>query len=418
MLAGLSSRESPEGRWKVEIQPRGTEITALPVGSNQKEFWYRFPDDPTRAPLRLLEVDFKAASLGQSVSLNINRMLIGEVVEDTATGPRQLEEDPTAGIGLLCVAVHEASGKAYFDASRFWRRERTDDGRLVTREVTVSPQEPIPMFRAERHLSQTTTVSCNCPSHLGLSFTKLLSGPPLGSQDLFPQRAPSGLGGPQRVPGEGSPEGLRRRFRTLPWDRIPGEECKHCHAVRWALGAPMAEPADMQSLASDYWNDLKVMARVEQMDAPMRDPRFLDDLRLSLLNEQAFSQLDVSLLAASVGDCVGVTPQRVEFIADQLQGTAQPPAAQPPAALPPAAAPFTAVPQAAGPRAAMGVLRQNEQHPTRDPSEDVDAVFGDWWVGRGTATAVHGFDGPAKPRSTRAIEPLPPGSTELPSVIP
>jgi hypothetical protein len=70
------------------------------------------------------------------------------------------------------------------------------------------------------------------------------------------------------------------------------------------------------------------------------------------------------------------------------------------------------------PLAALGVLRQNEQHPTRDPSEDTDAVFGDWWVGRGTATAVHGFDGPAKVRRNRAIVPLPPGSVKLPVAIP
>jgi len=130
LLAGFSSRASPDGRWTVAIKPRGTEITDAPVGSNQKEFWYRFPDDPTRAPLRLMELDFKAAGSGRSTPLHINRMLIGEVVEDTATGPQQLEEDLTAGIGLLCVAVHEGSGKAYFDASRYWRRERTDDGRL------------------------------------------------------------------------------------------------------------------------------------------------------------------------------------------------------------------------------------------------------------------------------------------------
>jgi hypothetical protein len=323
-------------------------------------------------------------------------MLIGEVLEDTATSAQQLEDDLTAGIGLLCVAVHEQAGKAYFDATRLWRRERTSDGRLVTREVAVGPRDPLPMFRADRHLTQTTTVSCNCPSHLGMSFARLLGTDRLGVQDLFPQRAPSGLGGPQRSAGEGSPEGVRRRFRLLEWERIPGAECKHCHAVRWALGAPMAEPSDMQSLASDYWSDMQVMGRIEEMDAPMRDPRFLDDLRLSLLNEQAFSQLDVTLLAACVGDCVGIVPQRVELLPVQL------------------------LPAGSGPAAygALGVLRQNEQHPTSDPREDHDAVFGDWWVGRGTATAVFGFDGPARARNNRAIEPLPPDATDLPAVIP
>lgn len=394
LLAGFTSRESPEGRWTVAIQPRGTEITPQPVGSRQREVWYHFDDDSGRPPLRLLELDFQAAALAMN-PLHLNRMLIGEVVEDTAVGPQQLEDDLTAGVGLLCVGVHEAAGKAFFDATRFWRRERTSDGRLITREVAVAATDPLPVFRADRHLTQATTLSCNCPAHLGLSFARLVAGSSLGSQELFPQRAPSGLSGPRRDPSDGNPEGVRRRFRLLEWDRIPGAECKHCHATRWALGAPMAEPSDMQSLASDYWSDLKVMAQVEEMDAPMSDPRFLEDLQQSLLSEQAFSMLDVTLLAASVGDCVGVCPQRVEFSADQLRPVGSPVA-----------------------MTGLGVLRQNEQHPTSDPAEDLDAVFGDWWVGRGTATAVFGFDGPGQARSNRAIEPLPPGSTQLPTAIP
>jgi hypothetical protein len=396
LLAGFTSSESPEGRWTVAIQPRGTEITAQPTGNNQREVWYQDPEAPEQSPQRLLELNFKAARLAKGAQpLHINRMLIGEVLEDTALSPSAIEEDLTAGIGLLCVAVHEAAGLAYFDATRFWRRERTADGRLITREIKVSATEPLPTFRPDRHLTQATTVSCNCPSHLGLQFARLRAGQSLGSQALFPQRAPSGMEGPKRGEGEGTPEGLRRRFRLLSWDRIPGQECKHCHAVRWALGAPMAEPTDMQSLASDYWQNMKTMGRVEEMDSPMRDPRFLEDLQLSLLNEQAFSMLDVTLLAACVGDCVGIVPQRVELSPIQLSAAGSP-------------TPF----------AGLGVNRQNEQHPTADPLEDQDAVFGDWWVGRGTATAAIGFDGPAQPRSTRAIEPLPPGSTTLPIAIP
>lgn len=393
LLAGFTSRESPEGRWTVAIQPRGTEITAAPAGTAQREFWYSFDDDSLRPPLRLLELDFGSSQSRAGAPLHFNQMLIGEVVEDTAIAPGQLEDDLTAGIGLLCVAVHEAEGKAYFNATRYWQRERTGDGRLITREVAVGPDDPLPMFRPDRHLTQATTVSCNCPAHLGLSFARLNGGAALGSQDLFPQRAPSGLGGPQRSSNEGNPEGVRRRFRTLEWDRIPGQECKHCHAVRWAVGAPMAEPADMKSLASDYWNDMKVMSRIEEMDAPMSDSRFLEDLRRSLLTEQAFSRLDVTLLAACIGDCVGITPQRVELSPVQLMG-------------------------ANAARALIGVPRQNEQHATVDPMTDDDAVFGDWWVGRGTATAVYGFDGPSAPRSNRAIEPLPPGTIDLPTAIP
>jgi hypothetical protein len=397
LLAVFTSVQSPDGRWTVAIQPRGTEVTTQPVGSNQREVWYQDPAAPEDPPLRLLELNFKAATQVSSLRapLQLNRMLIGEVVEDSALKNGSIEDDLTAGIGLLCMAVYESEGLAYFDATRFWRRDRTVDGRLVTREIKVSAQEAIPTFRSDHCLTQATTISCNCPSHLGLEFVRFRAGQSLGTQALFPQRSPSGLENPKRGEGEGVPEGLRRRFQPLRWDRIPGWECKHCHAVRWALGAPMEEPTDMQSLASDYWQDMKVMSQVEQMDSPMRDPRFLDDLQRSLLNEQAFSMLDVSLLAACVGDCVGIAPQRVDLASVQLKQTTGP-----------------------VPLNDLNVLRQNEQHPTSDPLEDHDAVFGDWWVGRGTATAVFGFDGPAKPRSNRAIEPLPPGTVTLPTVIP
>lgn len=394
LLAGFTSRESPEGRWTVAVQPRGTEITRFSLrGSTQREFWYSDPAMPEQAPLRLMELTYVDSSKPQPRGVMfLNRMLIGEVIEDTAIDPDRLEEDLSAGIGLLCVAVWEAMGRAYFDATRYWVRERTTDGRLITREVAVGPNDPLPTFRSDRHLTQATTLSCNCPSHLGLAFTRLLPGPALGSQDYFPQRAPSGLGGAQRDLGEGNPEGVRRRFHSLPWDRIPGRECKHCHAVRFALGAPMEEPSDMLSLMSDYWQSLKAMGQLEEMDAPMTNERFLEQLRLSLLSEQAFSQLDITLLAACIGDCIGIAPQRVELSRIQL-------------------APAAAV------RSFSGPLRQNEQHPTSDPREDFDAVFGDWWVGRGTATAILGFDGPGQPRNTRAVEPITDPSA-VPLVIP
>ncbi|MCE2838046.1 MAG: hypothetical protein LW834_13980 [Cyanobium sp. 49614_E6] len=412
LLAGFTSSQSPEGRWTVAIQPRGTEISRQPVGGNQREFFYHFPDEPERPPLRLLEVKANLVALtGGGLPLHFNRMLIGEVLEDSAINFRQLADDPTDGLGLLCVAVHEEQGLAYFDASRCWRRERTADGRLINREIQIPPDAPLPTFRPARHLTQALTLSCNCPSHLGLEFAALRSGERLGGQNLFPQRAPSGLGGPRRSSGEGSPEGVRRRFAELPWDRIPGRECKHCHAVRWALGVPMAEPSDMPSPDSNYWRELSAMAQLEDMAGPMNQPWFLERLRDNLLDEQALSMLDATLLAACVGDAVGIVPQRVPLIPVQVA------AAAPTPLLIPAAGPLRAGATPL-PYSNLGVLRINEQHPSSSPDEDLDAVFGDWWTGRGTATEVLAFDGPAQVHTAApAIRPLPP-NTPLPRVLP
>ena len=411
LLAGFSSPLSPEGRWTVAIQPRGTEITRQPVGSNQKEFWYHFPDEPERPPLRLLQVSVNRPTLtGGGLPLHFNRMLIGEVLEDSATTFRHLAADPADGIGLLCVAVHEAQGAIYFDASRYWQRERTADGRLVLREVAVPADAPLPTFRQERHLTQTLTISCNCPSHTGLEFAKLLPGQLLGGQNLFPQRSPSGLSGPKRSSADGTPEGVRRRFALLPWERIPGKECKHCAAVRWALGCPMAEPTDMPSPDSDYWRDLAVMAQIEEGQGAMNDPQFLERLQANLLDEQAFSMLDITLLATCVGDAVGIVPQRVPLIPVQLAGAG-------------GGTPFGGIAAFAGPlalqpRADLAALRLNEQHQSEDPATDVDAIFGDWWVGRGTSGVAFGLNGPGLVESSGPVmRPLPDG-VDLPRVLP
>lgn len=412
LLAGFTSDQSPEGRWTVAIQPRGTEITAAAIGANQQEVFYRNPNQPDQPPLRLLVISTAAPAPLGAAPLHFNRMLIGEVLEDSAINATTLADDLTDGLGLLCVAVHEAAGLIYFDASRCWRRERTADGRLLYREIAIAPDAPLPRFRPERHLTQALTVSCNCPSHLGLEFARLRAGEQLGGQNLFPQRAPSGLGGPRRTSGEGTPEGVRRRFAELPWDRIPGRECKHCHAVRWALGAPMAEPNDMPSPDSAYWRERSAMAQLEDITGPMDQPWFLERLRSNLLDEQALSMLDATLLAASVGDAVGIVPQRVPLIPVQLATGSSAYGAVGPAhsRLQPQQGPV--------PYGSLGVLRLNEQHPTTTPEEDQDAVFGDWWTGRGTATDILAFDGPAQVHSgAPAITPLPPDAT-LPRVIP
>lgn len=398
LLAGFTSPQSPEGRWTVAVQPRGTEIAPRPVGTEQDEVW-----DPLGVagdPVRLLRVTSPAAAApidepeGEVARLEINRMLIGEVVEDSAIDATTLAEDPEDGIGLLCVGVHERSQTAFFDATRYWKRMRGPDGRLRLREFPVAAWEPLPTFRSERHLTQALTLSCNCPSYIGMEFAALRQGPQLGGQQLFPQRAPGGLEAPL-LEGldESNTEGVRRLFLPLSWARLPGVECKHCHAVRWAMGVPMAEPADMPSPDSDYWRDLAVMAELEEAVGPMSGERFLDRLRTNLLDEQQLSSLDLTLLATCTGDCVGIAPQRVRL--DRLQ-----------------------LGEELLPESALGVLRINEQYPTEDYRQNEEAVFGDWWVGRGTETVVLGFSGPAEVESSGpAITPLDPQG-DLPSTLP
>lgn len=425
LLAGITSRQSPEGRWTVAVQPRGTLTAYHPTPSNQSEFLYAYPGEPEREPLRLMQLDYTSAPLPSvnDPGLHLNRMLIGEVLEDSALSPTALAEDPTDGIGMLCVAVNEERRLAYFDATRIWRRERTSDGRLVLREVAIGPDQPLPRFKSDRYLTQALTISCNCPSHLGLEYARLLDSGQLGGQALFPQRSPSGLAGLGDDTGA-LDEGVSRRFAALPWDRIPGRECKHCHAVRWTMGCPMAEPSDMLSPDSDYWRDLAVMERVEEGQSAMNEPRFLDRLRANLLDEQAFSLLDVPLLAACTGDAVGVVPQRVPLFSDLVAAAAESELGLGglKTALSTSAGvdPFAVFEPGVFAYGVFGLTeaRINEQRQVLRPEDDEAAIFGDWWVGRSTSQLVLGLNGPGQTESSGpALQPLS-IDAELPRVLP
>lgn len=390
LIVGFTSKGSPESRWTVSVKPRGTEITSQPVGAAQEEMWHALSDAPNAPRQRLLEVSFAAAPVTNPAghALHFNRMLIGEVLEDSALDHTTLSEDPTDGIGLLCVGVHEERQTVLFDASRYWRRERLEDGRLLLRQVVVAEDEPVPVFRHWRHLTQSLTLSCNCPQHCGMEFARLRGGERLGGQHLFPQNAPSASEGSEVPTADGpNPEGVRRLFQELSWARVPGVECKHVHAVRWALGVPLAEPGDMPSPDSDYWRDLAVMATLEDVATPMSSQRFVEQLRRNLIDERTFSGLDATLMATSVGDCVGITPQRVAVGAFQMET----------APLPPGMPSY----------GDMGQLRLNLQHQSHDPTANHGAMFGDWWVGRGTAALVWGFDGPGRLNRTEpAMRPV------------
>lgn len=395
LLAGFSSPTSPEGRWMVTIRERGQFIAPLDLsGVVQRHEWIVDPDEPDKQrPVLVLEYPMARASELAS-ALN----LVGEVVEDSADSAGSLERDQLAGRGLLCLAVHLPTARLIFDASRFWVRQVNSKGQLRLMTVRIGPRDPLPVFRSFRHLTLALTLSCNCPAFIGAAFARLRMGEKLGGQELFPQQ-----GGSEEMPEAGthvaaSDEGALRRFRGLGWERLPEAGCKHCHAVRWALGCPTQEPNDMLSLASDYWNSLKAMGQFEGALPPMAQPRFLERLRLNLLDERAFSGLDATLLATTVGEGYGVLPERLELTLQQRS---------------PGGSSRFFVPVHE---------RFHRQHHSVNPGDDADAEVGDWWVGRGTALAggvhqVQVFTLSGARRSMRAIEPLL-NPDHLPTVIP
>lgn len=436
LLAGFTSKESPEGRWTVAVKPRGTEISRAPVGVQQREFWVYLPPETGLPPLRLIEV--RGNGIG---GMEFSQSLIGEVVEDSAVDESTLANDLADGIGLLCVGVFNNPNVAYFDATKAWRREYTDEGRLITRMEAIPFDQPPPFFRTERHLTQSLTLSCNCPSYSGIEYAKLAEGELVGGQNLFPMLAPSGL----MMPGtnqEENAEGVRRCFSTMPWDRLPGRECKHCHAARWAIGSPMEEPSDMLSLDSSYWSDLSQMAQIEDMAAPLATDWFLAKLRSNLLNEQALSDLDVTLLGSSVATVVGVMPQRVSLLPFQLgpvvsnqggvgfaelqvpgsnagsfsQGIDNVVGIEPPPEDGSIGVVLNRETVSLVQRRGL-LLRKNESHCTSDWVAASDAAAGDWWLGRGSAAAALVFDGPSSLVEAPAIIAVA-ASSELPRVIP
>jgi len=420
-LIGFTSRESPEGHWTVCLRSRGSEISDGPVLAGcQREEWRSFSAGPNGAgpngadagapPERCIALDFSAVP-----GVNFNASVIGEVLEDSATDGVTLAADPTDGRGLLCLAVHEDIGVAYFRASSYYERQRLPNGRLQLVEIPVPPAAPPPWFRTGRHLTLSTILSCSCPQHNGLVYARLLTGnTKLGVQDLFPSRSPAGLAAPRRGAADANPEGVRRRFSDLSWARLPEQTCKHCHAVRWQLGCPLAEPTDMPSPDDAYWRDRADMAAMEDATPPLLDPRFLDDLRQSLLSEQAFSRLDANLLAAAVGDAFGVVPQRIELEPLRLSSTAARTGAGSAGAGSAEAARARAGRAGAGPD---GVSRQSEQRFIADPAADQLAQFGDWATGRGTARTIQAFIGPGQLAAGSPVEPIPPG-VPLPPPLP
>lgn len=379
LTVAFSAAASPEGRWTVTVKPRGTDISPLAVsGAVQRDV--RIEGAGLDVPL--LEVDV-GATWGAGALWSASS-LVGELVEDSAPAADRVDPEDDEAVILMCVGVYPEDGLMLFDASQVWKRRKLENGRRVLERRQLEPSDPRPRFRPRQHLTQSASLSCNCPAFLGLEYAKLRSGGRLGGQELFPQRGPSqdGFRRQQRSDSEklltvdsdearavDPLEGVARRFTTLNWQRLPEESCKHVHAVRFALGVPIAEPDEYLSLASDYWDGMRSMASIEELQAPLASERFVEQLRRRMFDEEAFSGLSTTMSAGSIGDAHGIVPGRLVLDVRQVN-------------------------KLAVPGNVSSLLRFNFQEAIVDPRTAEDSVQGDLWVGRGTEVVSRLYEAP------------------------
>lgn len=349
LLCIFPSSGSPEGRWTVTVKPRGTEISPRPLRGAEQRLVVNAQD--SQLPERLLVVDVTGA--WEPGALASASTLIGELVEDTAVSATAVTDENDEAVILMCVAVYPELGQMVFDATRRWRRFTSERGSVQLREEAIEAPA-VPYFRSGRHLTQSTTLSCNCPSALGLEYALLRPGSALGSQRNWPRGAPESL-----EAGGDLMEGVARRIFRLDWRRDPLNLCKHAHAARFALGCPVAEPDGVPSPASDYWDGLHGMLDVEELRAPLAHPRFLEAMNRRTLLDLAWARLDSTLLVGSVGDAFGVVPDRLQLVSEQVSASEL--------------------------EETNTRRRFNLQVPLATPEQGEEAVFGDVWAGRGTA---------------------------------
>jgi len=382
VMLRFASSSSPVGSWAVTVKPRGFNTAPLPLLTMMQRHETR-THATTGGQLPVLVVD---GGLGWQTTLEATSSLVGELVTDSCAGLGNLLQ-PEDGIALLCLQVDPGTGQMVFDASRYWRYEVNGRGARVLIEHSVGPGDSAPQFQVGRHLTQALTLSCNCPSHLGVEHARLRDVR-IGTQDVFPQQ-----GGQEIFPNKAShdmAEGVKRRFGQLEWARIPGHECKHCYAARFLLRAPLPEPSDMLSPASDYWQTGRGFDRLEGMPDVFDERRMMLEAERSMLLRNEWEEIDQTLLAASVGDALTVLPVRISH---------DPPIAE-------EQLPMADVMMRQCFRMAGNPPRFNEMHFSRRPEEDDDAIRGDWWVGRGTNTQVRTYDGVHHVLDEPAMRPL------------
>lgn len=380
MAIGWPSRLSPEGRWTTVIKPRGTEIAPVPIGETAQFEVSATTDAGEAIPLLVVQLP----GCWQPGALAAGSGLIGELIEDSAVSATTLAADPADGLALLCVAVYQDDGLLVFDASRSWQRQRRADGSLVLREISLAAGDPPLRFRPGRHLTQATTISCNCPAHLGVAYGDLRPTTALGTQGLYPQRAPGGASDLQlplrdaldvilRQAPEPRPadplEGAARRFALLDWRRLPDECCKHCHAARFALGCPVAEPSDLAAvIGGGAEAEAREVLPDEEYRPALLDERFFSRLQQQAFDENAWRGLASTITTGAVGDAWTVTVERIALPPNQIDGT---------------------FPNNCAPRFSVQQLKA-------EPQAAEDALRGDVWAGRLSQAYSYPYLGPGE----------------------
>lgn len=314
------STSSPDGCWTTVIKPRGTEIAADPIKEHAQRDRIATTPDGTTIPLLVVGVsgcwDSRVMATGSG--------LIGELIEDSGLSSTTVAEEDDDALLLLCIGIDPVSQTMTFDASRAWRRQRTASGGRVLKQV----EPPVsPRFRVGRHLCQSTVVSCNCPAHIGLEYGRLNRRP--GGASSYPQFSSVGrrvdpndpldvllneAGNPE---SDSSLDGAARRFRPVAWQRLPGDECKHCHAARHLLGCPLAEPDPMTAALSGL-KPLLPEETVALMD--LAQPGYRERLAREQAAGSAWRDLAGMMTSGSAGDAFSITVERLALQSSQLDG--------------------------------------------------------------------------------------------------
>ena len=373
LLVAFPSPLSPEGQWTVAVKPRGTERSPVAIGANAQRDAVATTAGGER--LNFLVVELPGALEGGV--LEAGSALIGELVEDSADADGLVDEADEEALILMCVAVYPADSVLVFDADRRWRRRRNEAGRTV---LVEEPLQARPRFRVGRHLTQSTVVSCNCPSHLGVEYGRLREDAQPGTQALFPQRL-SGGGGATVLPerdavdvflrnaapagGGNDADGVARRFALLDWRREPGQCCKHCHAVRFGLGVPVAEPSDLPLVIGDSLSSARGIGPMEDVMGYLGSPRALERLERGMRISASYRQLGSTITTGAIGDAWGVTVEPVALQPSQVEGAL----------------------------GELPALRFSQQQLAADPTQAETALRGDVWAGRLTQGYSYAFDG-------------------------
>lgn len=385
---GFPSTASPEGRWTVSIKPRGTEVSSFPVSEEwsisetsidlEADNPYGYPAGTRRLLVGSNNTEAGIELQGPTIASS----LVGELVEDTviSTTPLVLAEEDDEAVILLCVAVYPQNRTMVFDGSRYWKRERQENGTTILRMIPIGPKDPIPRFRQGRYLTQITSYSCNCPKFMQMAYGDLREQKIKQMQMMYPQLSANS-------PRDNTPlEGVGRRFREMYWARIPHHGCKHVHAARFAVGSPCAEPDDLPALIGDYWSALRALAPHENLGPPLMSDQFFSALNQRTLQDSAYRALGSTITTGSMADVCSVTMEAIAVQPNQVQEDG--------------ALLFKN-------KASLAeALRFTMQHFPEDPKAAESAVLGDVWAGRLTQQYSYPYLGPGEIADTPFYRPI------------